>query len=491
MKCCSMRTLCSSLTFLCVLIGLPGCVSLLNINPVIRAMNEQQEEQKKKAAQMVKVSELKQELPAVKEQERKKESVKQENSENIYEPDDLLPQDAYGSNDAATPISFTSLSPAEKAALHWAAAQEYRKVHSVTSVNYKEAEPLSEIHGISAAAILETAWANPKEINKIINAFPLHQKSFERWRAKTIEKHNSSEELRHYAVTVLDQRQKDEQLNSSLNRHGCEWMTGKYYIDSNPTSLCTPVIGKCVEGNCDNGHGTYISFDGSKFVGEFKGGSPFMKDSIYGYGRCLKGNCDNGHGTYVFRDGTKYEGDFKNAKPHGQGTKTWAIGFSYTGEFKDGEDTGQGNYTPLAKRNLSGAICLKGNCTDGEGTQIYENDTKYVGQFKYGQPNGQGIYYWRTGEALEGEFEKSELKPGGRHISPDGSIVVQNISRGWQKTYAEEKASALSRANAEEGKRLMREMLFRGIIGTVEGRKIDCSEYHQRGTAEWYKCGGN
>lgn len=477
---------------ICALTGLSGCSKDFNAHKWVAEYPGDQRPKFSEADNQRRIAEQRkseEEIKAAYAARMKDTQAKISSDKN--EPDDItLPDDAYGSNIAGTPSTFVRLSPQEKAALHWAAAQEYRKAHSVTSLNYKEAVPLSEIHGITEAALMEQGWENPKEINKIINALPFQPKSYEKWRAKTIEKHNTTQGLLN-AVAALDQRQKEEQLNSSLNRHGCEWMTGKYYIDSNPTSLCTPVIGKCVEGNCDNGHGTYISFDGSKFVGEFKDGAPFMKDSIYGYSKCLKGNCTNGHGTYTFRDGTQYVGDFKNSKPDGQGTKIWAIGLSYTGEFKDGIDTGKGKYTWPAKHNLTQATCLEGDCNNGPGVIMYENDTKYVGHFKSGTPHGKGIYYWRTGEALDGEFENGWLKPGGHHISPEGNIVVQKERRGWLKTYAEEKSAAIAKANEEDGKRFVREMLLRGIIQSFEGSKIDCSEYHALGTAEWYKCGGN
>lgn len=433
------------------------------------------------------------ELPAVKEQKQQKTgSVEQlkdaekgiSGKEN--DPEDTASQDAYGSNVAATPITFVRLTPGEKAALHWAAAQEYWRLHN-TRMNYNEVEILAEIHGTTADSILKSInyWQIPRASSlEIINALPHRPKSYEKWRAHFMGKHNTTQGLVE-AVAALDQRQKDEQEKISLNKRGCEWMTGKYYIDQNPSSLCTPVISACVEGDCINGHGTYISFNGSKFVGEFKQGNATTPDPIYLPGTCLAGNCTNGHGTYAFSDGSKYMGDFKNYKPNGQGTKTWAIGFTYTGEFKDGVATGKGKYMPPAKRNLSHEKCLEGSCNNGQGVMVYENDTKYVGQFKNDEPHGKGIYYWRTGEALEGEFDEGWLKIGGNHISPDGSIVVQKIRRGWHKTYSEEDDAAKSQQDDAAKTKLLKQFLLGEIIGTIVCR----GEYHRQGTPEWEYCG--
>lgn len=290
-------------------------------------------------------------------------------------------------------------------------------------------------------------------------------------------------------MAALDQAQKDEQLKKvpTSKRHGCEWMTGKYYKDRNPSSLCTPVIGACIEGDCNNGLGTYVSFDGTKFVGGFEQGHATKR---YISGTCLQGNCTNGHGTYAFSDGSKYVGDFKNARPNGKGTKTWAIGFSYIGEFKDGIDTGKGKYTPPAKHNLSHATCLEGDCNGGGGTIMYENDTKYVGQFAFGKPHGKGIYYWRTGEALEGWFRNGWLEKGENHISPDGSVIVQDEERRWRTTYDEEEFDARwDYVMKHKG-----EIFIEGMIQSIEADRKAKEEYcggryHKEGTSDYSYCG--
>lgn len=427
---------------------------------------------------------------------QKTESIAQmKNTEQVIskennEPDDPETRDAYGSNVAATPIAFVSLPPEKKAALHWAAAQEYRNLHN-TDLNQREAIIVAELHGTTTDQILKTLYYSnmPREQSfDIIHALPHRPKSYEKWRATTIEKYLPTKEL-NIAVAKLDQAQKDEQLKQVLTpkRHGCEWMTGKYYIDRNPSSLCTPVIGACIEGDCNNGLGTYVSFDGTKFVGGFEQGRATKR---YISGTCLQGNCTNGHGTYAFSDGSKYVGDFKNGRPNGKGTKTWAIGFSYTGEFKDGRDIGKGKYTPPARRNLSQATCLEGDCNNGQGTIMYENDTKYIGQFTYGQPHGKGIYYWRTGEALDGWFRNGWLEKGENHISPDGSITVEDQERSWRKTYAEEEYDVRWDYVMKHKEEIFIEGMVQVIEADRKAKEEYCGErYHREGTSDYYYCG--
>ena len=41
-----------------------------------------------------------------------------------------------------------------------------------------------------------------------------------------------------------------------------------------------------------------------------------------GFAECIEGDCDNGYGTYTYANGDKYVGEFKDGKPQGQGTDT-------------------------------------------------------------------------------------------------------------------------------------------------------------------------
>jgi hypothetical protein len=64
----------------------------------------------------------------------------------------------------------------------------------------------------------------------------------------------------------------------------------------------------------------------------------------FGLAECIEGNCNNGIGTFKI-DQYQYTGDWKNSLPNGQGTLIFASGNKYTGGFKDGKYSSQGTYT--------------------------------------------------------------------------------------------------------------------------------------------------
>ena len=105
--------------------------------------------------------------------------------------------------------------------------------------------------------------------------------------------------------------------------------------------LCLGLVsvgyGQCVEGDCENGKGTYTWADGRKYSGEWK---DYMK---------------HGQGTFTYASGDKYVGEWENEKYHGQGTYTFSDGSIYSGEWKDGKKHGQGTYTwPNGEKYVGG-----------------------------------------------------------------------------------------------------------------------------------------
>jgi len=81
---------------------------------------------------------------------------------------------------------------------------------------------------------------------------------------------------------------------------------------------CNVGFAECIEGDCNNGYGTYTEADGSKYVGGWKDGK------------------EHGQGTYIEADGDKYAGEWKDGKFHGQGTLTYINGTVEKGVWKDG-----------------------------------------------------------------------------------------------------------------------------------------------------------
>lgn len=85
----------------------------------------------------------------------------------------------------------------------------------------------------------------------------------------------------------------------------------------------TNIFGKCIQGDCKDGQGTYTFSDGRKYVGEWKDGKR------------------HGYGTMTSPDGSKYVGKWKDDKRDGQGTIIYPDGKKWVGKVKGGKLTGR------------------------------------------------------------------------------------------------------------------------------------------------------
>ena len=53
-------------------------------------------------------------------------------------------------------------------------------------------------------------------------------------------------------------------------------------------------------------------------------------------GDCIEGDCENGRGTYVFTDGSSYNGEWKDGFPEGSGILKYIDGSKDEGEWTHG-----------------------------------------------------------------------------------------------------------------------------------------------------------
>jgi len=53
-------------------------------------------------------------------------------------------------------------------------------------------------------------------------------------------------------------------------------------------------------------------------------------------GECIEGDCENGRGTYVFADGSSYNGEWKDGFPEGSGTLKYINGSVDEGIWQGG-----------------------------------------------------------------------------------------------------------------------------------------------------------
>ena len=177
---------------------------------------------------------------------------------------------------------------------------------------------------------------------------------------------------------------------------------------------------------------------------------------------CIDGDCENGTGTYRYSNLNTYTGEFKDNLPNGQGTDTMlrddkSIMFLETGEFKDGslyngqtthiQYDGESFYREVKNGVVGEAKKGKppeqnketeqnndqsttgectGNCKDGEGT-YKDKDRVYSGKFKDGDLyNGIITFTSQDGNSKYSEVKdgvQGELKDG---EPPNNSIIDPN-----------------------------------------------------------------
>ena len=68
----------------------------------------------------------------------------------------------------------------------------------------------------------------------------------------------------------------------------------------------------------------------------------FLIQFIFGYTQCIEGDCENGTGTFKWENGNIYKGEWKAGGLNGQGKLTSKSGGVKEGEWKDGLLNGQG-----------------------------------------------------------------------------------------------------------------------------------------------------
>jgi len=203
---------------------------------------------------------------------------------------------------------------------------------------------------------------------------------------------------------------------------------------------------ECIEGDCDNGHGSFRYKNGNLYTGQFSNGKR------------------QGQGVLKFASGNRYEGDWKNDRMTGFATHTWASGPSagdrYTGEFVNGRFHGIGSYIAVNGNRYDGE--WKDSKRTGYGTYTFAIGSKdrYIGRYVDGKWNGSGTYYYENGNKYEGEWENGERHGLGLFTWGKGDSrgkqylgYYENGDRHGPGTYHDPDGSTRN-AYYEEGKRI-------------------------------------
>jgi hypothetical protein len=132
---------------------------------------------------------------------------------------------------------------------------------------------------------------------------------------------------------------------------------------------------------------------------------------------CVQGNCNNGKGVYITPDGNKYIGVFKNSKIHGEGKWVSRHGDSYKGQFANGRSEGKGKLE-LANGEFYIGDFVNGKF-HGKGKYSFLNGDDYIGQWQYGKMHGEGTYYFSNGTQKKGQYVDGKLIIKREEVKPE------------------------------------------------------------------------
>ena len=183
---------------------------------------------------------------------------------------------------------------------------------------------------------------------------------------------------------------------------------------------------QCIEGNCQNGRGTYQFDNGNKYRGDFRRGLMHGKGTIvFGNDNSYNGDWVNGMreglGVYSFATGNVYSGSFSKNKFAGQGTMNFASGNKYVGNWEDDQPNGQGIFYFSGNDRYEGSF-VNGKFT-GNGTMYYKNNEKYVGQWQDNLRHGYGKMVRSNGSFIDGTWERGQIKIQ-NNANTEGSTIT-------------------------------------------------------------------
>ncbi len=149
-------------------------------------------------------------------------------------------------------------------------------------------------------------------------------------------------------------------------------------------------------------------------------------------GKCQEGDCQNGPGTLKLDGGGQYVGGFLQGKFNEQGMLTLPSGMSFTGNFRFGRYEGGAVVMADGKKGT----CLKGtDCLNGTGQIKLEDKTVYEGRFRLGLLEGHGFITTPEGKTYKGLYLKNKLEGSGSITSTSGSSATGLFKDG--KLYGE------------------------------------------------------
>ncbi|MCB1173050.1 MAG: hypothetical protein KDK39_05780 [Leptospiraceae bacterium] len=122
---------------------------------------------------------------------------------------------------------------------------------------------------------------------------------------------------------------------------------------------------------------------------------------------CIQGDCQNGEGTYLYPNGYRYRGSFKDGQRDGEGSLEYPNGDIYTGNFSANQRSGRGKY------RFGNGDYYEGEFQDGQrigkGLYAFAQGGVFEGEFGEDGRRGQGLFYLTDEDTLECELKSFSL----------------------------------------------------------------------------------
>jgi len=170
------------------------------------------------------------------------------------------------------------------------------------------------------------------------------------------------------------------------------------------------VFNGCFWKYYQNGYGELTLKDGTKRTGLWDKGRYVSELNTKSMMGCVSGDCQNGYGVSIDFNGSIYKGYFRNGIAHGHGKSIYKTGFEIDGAYEDSGLNGFASVTyPENSETVKHFGFYSRNQAHGYGAMFYKTGI-YIGQFEHGNTVGEGVFLnYETGNKLSGVFNGGKL----------------------------------------------------------------------------------
>jgi hypothetical protein len=198
---------------------------------------------------------------------------------------------------------------------------------------------------------------------------------------------------------------------------------------------------QCLEGDCQNGRGTYQFDNGNKYIGDFRRGIMNGKGTVYfangnRYAGDWVSGLREGAGIYTFANGSVYTGGFKKSKFVGQGTMTFSNGDKHVGLYENDQPNGIGSYTFKSGDRYEGGF--KNGRFEGIGTMFYKNNEKYIGEWANNVRQGKGKLQRSNGSIVEGTWANGTMVQSNDNSTAQTTSTTNTVLQDCNTNYCRE-----------------------------------------------------